>query len=176
MDWASWAKRFRRSADNLNEVSGTVIQAGEIGQVVVVHQTDAVATQRTNASAPFRLARLANESDKHHHPDELRQLSELLLARYAVVDFTGRAAELANLREWRDETDGRTVRVLHGRGGQGKTRLAQRFAAESASAGWAVRQAVRQRPGDRADGAAPVPTVCLPKMSSVQFRRLGGTR
>ncbi|GAB3002946.1 tetratricopeptide repeat protein [Saccharothrix stipae] len=113
-----------------------MIQAGNVGQIVV-----------SDTSAPFRLTRLANESDEQQPFGEVRQLSELLLARRAVVGFTGRAAELAKLREWRDRVIGRAVCVLHGRGGQGKTRLAQHFAAESAAAGWAARQAVRRHSG-----------------------------
>lgn len=97
-------------------------------------------------------------------PAFLRELpSRLLNARYAVVDFTGREAELADLRRWRDEGPRLTVRWLHAPGGQGKTRLADRIAAESAAEGWKVVTAVHgpgtvlPPPGSedlRLDGAA----------------------
>jgi tetratricopeptide (TPR) repeat protein len=72
-------------------------------------------------------------------PDWMRELpSRMLNARRAVVPFTGRDDELAQLRCWRDSGPRLAVRWLHGPGGQGKTRLAAQLAAESASAGWKV--------------------------------------
>ncbi|ORT55591.1 tetratricopeptide repeat protein [Streptomyces sp. CB03238] len=74
-------------------------------------------------------------------PDDafLREVpSRMLNARFRVVEFTGRDAELASLRRWRDEGPPLAVRWLHAPGGQGKTRLAERFAAEAAGAGWQV--------------------------------------
>ncbi|MER7767040.1 tetratricopeptide repeat protein [Kitasatospora sp. NPDC096140] len=73
-------------------------------------------------------------------PGWLRELpSRMLNARRAVVPFTGRHDELARLREWRDGDGARLgVRWLYGPGGQGKSRLAARFAEESAEAGWKV--------------------------------------
>jgi tetratricopeptide (TPR) repeat protein len=64
--------------------------------------------------------------------------SRMLNARWRVVGFTGRAADLQQLREWRDGGPRLCARWLHGDGGQGKSRLAAEFAAESASAGWKV--------------------------------------
>jgi hypothetical protein len=64
--------------------------------------------------------------------------SELLAARRQIVEFTGRQAELERLVEWRDEQVGWAVQLLHGPGGQGKSRLAARFAEVSAAAGWTV--------------------------------------
>ncbi|MEY9948063.1 tetratricopeptide repeat protein [Kitasatospora sp. GAS1066B] len=67
------------------------------------------------------------------------QPSRLLNARFEIVDFTGRAREQAELAAWRDSGDLRiSATWLHGPGGQGKSRLAARFAAESAAAGWKV--------------------------------------
>ena len=74
--------------------------------------------------------------------EELRKKapSELLAARNAVVDFTGRREEQAALTEWRDDdTTGRcSVYLLWGQGGQGKTRLASEWAEDSARQGWDV--------------------------------------
>ncbi|WP_431045889.1 tetratricopeptide repeat protein [Streptomyces sp. P1-3] len=82
--------------------------------------------QRWRASAP---------------PDDgfLREMpSRMLNARFGVVEFTGRSAELGALRRWRDDGARLAVRWLHAPGGQGKTRLADRFAQESAADGWQV--------------------------------------
>jgi len=68
--------------------------------------------------------------------------SRLLDARSQVVDFTGRNQEIHELSEWRDASHADlSVRLLHGPGGQGKTRLATRFAELSDRAGWTVVQA-----------------------------------
>ncbi|MEU7382132.1 MULTISPECIES: tetratricopeptide repeat protein [unclassified Streptomyces] len=68
--------------------------------------------------------------------------SRMLNARFSVVPFTGRKAELAVLRQWRDNGPRLAVRWLHAPGGQGKTRLAARFVRESAEAGWQAVTAV----------------------------------
>ncbi|WP_432017964.1 hypothetical protein [Streptomyces sp. 1222.5] len=75
-------------------------------------------------------------------PRWLRELpSRMLNARREAVPFTGRAHELDELRAWRDDGRERAVRWLHGPGGQGKSRLAARFARETAEAGWRVAHA-----------------------------------
>lgn len=72
-------------------------------------------------------------------PDWLRELpSRMLSARNAVVAFTGRTAELAELHQWRQQRTRLAARWLHGPGGAGKSRLAAQFASESAAAGWKV--------------------------------------
>ncbi|MGW6455634.1 tetratricopeptide repeat protein [Streptomyces sp. NPDC055078] len=69
----------------------------------------------------------------------LRELpSRMLNARFAVVEFTGRGDELSALRQWRDSEPRLAARWLYGAAGQGKTRLADRLARESADAGWLV--------------------------------------
>ncbi|MFF7753240.1 hypothetical protein ACFZCP_29280 [Streptomyces sp. NPDC007971] len=80
--------------------------------------------------------------------------SRLLDARAEVVPFTGREAELRELVQWRDgPARFLSVRLLHGAGGQGKTRLAHHFAAQSAKMGWRVLSA-RLHPVPR-DTTAP---------------------
>src|ERR1019366_4462257 len=77
----------------------------------------------------------------------LRELpSRMLNARFAVVGFTGRDDDLAQLHQWKNEGPRLAVRWLHASGGQGKTRLAAEFAAEVAAMGWKVVTAV-QGPG-----------------------------
>ncbi|MFC5819222.1 hypothetical protein [Nonomuraea harbinensis] len=66
------------------------------------------------------------------------QPSQLLNARHAVVDFTGRDGEVEELTTWRDSGDSHAVRWLHAPGGQGKTRLAAHLAAAAAGDGWKV--------------------------------------
>ncbi|MFY1614744.1 tetratricopeptide repeat protein [Micromonospora sp. WMMD736] len=73
------------------------------------------------------------------NPDStwLRALpSRMLNARLQVVDFTGRHAEIEQLRRWRDDESPIAVRWLHGAGGQGKSRLADHLAADSVALGW----------------------------------------
>ncbi|MFJ4798895.1 hypothetical protein [Kitasatospora purpeofusca] len=70
-----------------------------------------------------------------------RQPARLLYARHALIDFIGRKQELADLAEWRDGPDGVSVFLIHGPGGQGKSRLAAHFAAASRAKGWQVMQA-----------------------------------
>ena len=82
--------------------------------------------------------------------------SRLLSARYRLVPFSGRDGELHYLAEWRDDNARLGVRLVHGPGGQGKTRLAARFAALSAAVGWAVWTA-RQEPSLTAAASLPVP-------------------
>ncbi|MFD5317372.1 hypothetical protein [Streptomyces sp. NPDC127098] len=67
----------------------------------------------------------------------------MLNARFAVVDFSGRQNELADLRRWRDHGPRLAVQWLHAPGGQGKSRLAAQFAKESEAAGWTVATAAR---------------------------------
>jgi tetratricopeptide (TPR) repeat protein len=69
----------------------------------------------------------------------LRKLpNRMLNARYEVVSFVGRDSELADLGGWRETGPRLAARWLHAPGGQGKTRLAARFADDSAAAGWKV--------------------------------------
>ncbi len=67
--------------------------------------------------------------------------SELLSARFQVVPFTGRDAELASLTRWRDAPAGLSIRLIHGSAGEGKTRLANEFGKMSRDAGWLVGKA-----------------------------------
>ena len=66
------------------------------------------------------------------------QPSRMLNARYAVVDFTGRGTEQAELTAWWLTGSRLAARWLHAPGGQGKTRLATELAFQVAAAGWKV--------------------------------------
>jgi tetratricopeptide (TPR) repeat protein len=62
-------------------------------------------------------------------------LAALLRPECGTATFTGRAAELEELRAWRASNPVRAVRVLCGEAGVGKTRLALEVAAEHKAAG-----------------------------------------
>ncbi|MGF6889997.1 tetratricopeptide (TPR) repeat protein [Nocardia sp. GAS34] len=72
----------------------------------------------------------------------------LLAARRAIVPFRGRQRLLAELREWASQL-GLGVWLLHGSGGQGKTRLAHYFGEQLADDGWAVLWLNHQATGDQ---------------------------
>ncbi|MEV4328481.1 tetratricopeptide repeat protein, partial [Microbispora rosea] len=81
------------------------------------------------------------------------QPSELLRASHALVAFTGRHDLLAELADWRDAGTGQdvAVRLIHGPGGQGKTRLAGHVAHLWRQQGWVVLAAHHRR--DRSTAA-----------------------
>ncbi|WP_333775382.1 tetratricopeptide repeat protein [Streptomyces sp. IBSBF 3136] len=66
-----------------------------------------------------------------------QQPSRLLHPGMRVVDFHGRDRDLEHLDSWRDAPQpGITVQLLHGPGGQGKTRLANEFADRTIQQEW----------------------------------------
>ncbi|OPC76522.1 hypothetical protein B4N89_46775 [Embleya scabrispora] len=97
------------------------------------------------------------------------QPARLLQARYALVGFTGRRNELERLAVWRDGPAGVSVLLSHGPGGQGKTRLATRFAADTRARGgdWGgcCRRATRAIPPPRA------PRRVMPVSTATRGRR-----
>ena len=84
-------------------------------------------------------------------PRRQRTPSYLLDARREVVPFWPRPHIQNRLVEWRDDPDDpASVLLVHGAGGQGKTRLANAFAGQCHESGWAVARAVSRAdsPGD----------------------------
>ncbi|MEV7068937.1 hypothetical protein AB0N97_40140 [Streptomyces collinus] len=74
-------------------------------------------------------------------PRPLVAPSHMLDSNHEVVPYRDRGERMV-LEGWRDDTSHRSsVLLMHGRGGQGKTRLASRFAEDSAARGWLVVQA-----------------------------------
>jgi len=102
------------------------------GQAVGVNYGQIYGTRPGYELAPFPVAAPAPPRSVGEAP------SRLLSARYRLVPFAGRHRELDDLAAWRDDSVRLAVRLVHGPGGQGKTRLAARFAALSAAAGWTV--------------------------------------
>ncbi|WP_346113191.1 trypsin-like peptidase domain-containing protein, partial [Nonomuraea maheshkhaliensis] len=66
----------------------------------------------------------------------IRTLGDLLRAEVAAVPFHGRATETAELAIWRARPAALAVRLVHGEGGHGKTRLAREFVERSRRKGW----------------------------------------
>ncbi|GHH38981.1 P-loop NTPase [Lentzea cavernae] len=82
---------------------------------------------------PFSFAPAVDPASLGHQP------SQLLDARSQVVPFSGREDELTALAAWRDApVASMSALLVHGPGGQGKSRLAARFADLSAAGGWEV--------------------------------------
>jgi tetratricopeptide (TPR) repeat protein len=108
------------------------------------------------AEAPYRLSAWPSVTPEMSLAQVRHQPSQLLRASHAVVPFTGREAELRNLCAWRDDPNhpSLAVRLIHGPGGQGKSRLAGHAARAWAPEGWVVLQA-----HDRRDRSAPVQEV-----------------
>ncbi|MGV9976164.1 tetratricopeptide repeat protein, partial [Micromonospora wenchangensis] len=88
------------------------------------------------------------------------QPSRLLLARHQIVPFTGRDRTLDRLAAWVGGDEPVAALLVHGAGGQGKTRLAAQVGASCAAVGWAVWQ-VTHTPTPVA-GSTPVSRVALP--------------
>lgn len=95
------------------------------------------------------------------HPGAVVSPAELLTARRAVVGFRGRVDVLEQLRTWAQQP-GVGVCLVHGPGGQGKTRLARRFGeqfAQDATGGivlWLDRAAPAEELAVIADTVVPV--------------------
>ncbi|QTZ93795.1 tetratricopeptide repeat protein [Streptomyces auratus] len=88
----------------------------------------------------FRLE-LLRPMESPELPAKVRhQPSYLLDPSHQVVPYRP-SVSLEMLASWRDNKDDLSVLLLHGPGGQGKTRTAQHFAACAASDGWSVAQA-----------------------------------
>ncbi len=89
------------------------------------------------------------------------QPSRLLLARHQIVPFTGRERTLDTLAAWVGGDEQVAGLLVHGAGGQGKTRLAAQVSAQCAAAGWTVWQ-VTHTPTPVAGTATTMSRVELP--------------
>ena len=132
-------------AQHVTASSGGVVYAVQNGdQYVYIYR----------GSPPYRIEQLSSQPPPVPNPLVRRAPSWLLAARHQVVPFHGRIEDLARLREWRDDpAPGMSVRLVHGPGGQGKTRLAAEFGTDSARTGWAVAVARHHSEAAAAGGA-----------------------
>ncbi|MFE3206330.1 tetratricopeptide repeat protein [Embleya sp. NPDC059237] len=124
-------------------VAGSVVN-GPVTQVSDVTGDVHVTTHTGAERALYRIDAFPTERAAPTVVQARAQPARLLQARYALVGFTGRRGELARLAAWRDDrAAGVSVLLVHGPGGQGKTRLAARFAADTRAdgGGWGVLQA-----------------------------------
>jgi tetratricopeptide (TPR) repeat protein len=89
----------------------------------------------------FRLELLQPVESPLLDPEARHQPSYLLRPGNQVVPYRPPVEDLLALSRWRDGREDRSVLLLHGPGGQGKTRTAQHFAACASADGWSVAQA-----------------------------------
>ncbi|WP_285777816.1 tetratricopeptide repeat protein [Microtetraspora sp. NBRC 13810] len=117
-------------------IGGPNIQIGHAaGDVLIALDRPGYRLEMLGDAPPVRL------------PRSRRGPSYLLDVQRQVVPYRSRPAEEEALTAWRDVPDEPvSVILLHGPGGQGKTRLAAHFASRSHAAGWAVSQAVEKTP------------------------------
>ncbi len=97
--------------------------------------------------APYRLTGWSADPPALS-PERARSRPSLLLrSNRSVVRFTGREPDLERLRHWRDDAScpGTAVRLVHGPGGQGKSRLAAQVALLWSADGWDVLVAHHRR-------------------------------
>ena len=103
------------------------------GGIVYVVQGGDLHTYRPDPG--YRLSAVGDRAART--PEHLlRQPSRLLSGAHRIIDFYGREDELHQLRQWCDSPDDFGVLLIHGSGGQGKTRLAHEFARRCAAADW----------------------------------------
>ncbi|MDX6738528.1 tetratricopeptide repeat protein [Actinocorallia sp. A-T 12471] len=100
---------------------------------------DLIMNAHAGADPGFRLEEL--DSRPERIPRNLASPSHLLNTRFETVGFVGRDADLEALGTWLGGDDRLSVLLLHGPGGQGKTRLTTKLAREAQAAGWGVWQA-----------------------------------
>ncbi|MGW2287001.1 tetratricopeptide repeat protein, partial [Streptomyces phaeochromogenes] len=86
---------------------------------------------------PVEWQHLAEAAEPTAAAGPVRSPAALLRARRQIVPFSGRTSHLQHLDAWTSEP-GFGVLLLHGPGGQGKTRLAQHFADLLTAQRWAV--------------------------------------
>jgi tetratricopeptide (TPR) repeat protein len=93
--------------------------------------------------------------------DLTRAPAELLVAEHGIVPFLGREAELDELTVWCENNKPFSVRVLAGRGGTGKSRLAGELSARLLANGWAAGFADLHSPGGEIDNEMEDPTLVV---------------
>ena len=93
-------------------------------------------TEDTGTAPVLEAVELVEYLQASASPLLARTPGSLLAAAVEAVEFTGRRSELAELVAWQDSGESFSVMLITGEGGQGKTRLARQFAAQTRQAGW----------------------------------------
>ena len=98
-----------------------------------------VALLRRRAEAtPLPLRRVLGSERADRPRDDDEHVLDLLSARRPVIGLLGREADLGELREWAENDEWISARLVTGAGGVGKTRLALALAVELAREKWAA--------------------------------------
>jgi len=92
---------------------------------------------------PYRLNAFSMAPDNLPNERLAAQPSRLLRVNHEIVPFTGRDTEIRELIKWRDASNIKTgVLLVHGAGGQGKTRFVTHIARSWENDGWNAYRAV----------------------------------
>ncbi|SCF50471.1 Tetratricopeptide repeat, partial [Micromonospora carbonacea] len=108
------------------------------GDIIQISHVDGDVTVISPDRPPYRVSAADSAPAPVSVVKARSQPSRLLLAHHQVVPFTGRKRTLDALAEWMRGGEPVAARLVHGAGGQGKTRLAAEVTAQCAAAGWAV--------------------------------------
>lgn len=122
--------------------SGQSVQNSSVGERVIQIR-DVEGPVYIGESASYRILPLLPETLTPSHELACERPAELLRSRYELVEFMGRTTEERELRSWRDSPEVASIILIHGAGGQGKSRLALHFARKSRTMSWNVAEARR---------------------------------
>lgn len=138
-------------ADGAQELSFTVV----FGDVFQIRDVSGSLTIDRASGGPYRVVpfdpvpRLAMTREQ-----ALSRPGQLLQADRETVPFHGRTGFMAELGAWRDAGDPVGVRLVHGPGGSGKSRLARQWADRCRSDGWTIWSTQRTLSGQASAGIA----------------------
>lgn len=118
--------------------SGVPLPSEVYGPNIQIGSTAGPVTVAFELPDQFRLELLTPQSRPRRIPRSQRLPSHLLDVHRLVVPYRPRPVTEDELTRWRDDDEPVSVRLLHGPGGVGKTRLAGRFATVSYDQGWSV--------------------------------------
>jgi tetratricopeptide (TPR) repeat protein len=125
-------------------ISGHNIQIGAASGNVIIHLSH----------PEYRLEWLLPTDTDGGVPEQRRAPSHLLDAARAIVPFHPRPEIQDIIYEWCKDPAAMSVLLVHGPGGEGKTRMANQLAGTLYKSGWAVAQAIAHHHDE-----APVATV-----------------
>lgn len=117
-----------------NQLVERSVVFGDVIQVLGVGGNVTIATDRP----PYRVMESQSSLMALTIERALRQPSRMLLARHGIVPFVGRNDERAELLRWLSGDEIVSAQLVHGPGGQGKTRLAMSIADQCTEDGWRV--------------------------------------